>query len=225
MVHVTGGKTMSKRVSKALTHNFAHVLIIASLGILSYHSSFVMTVVAQDRGENRRSDAWKEVLDRREFVKADEKSVLIDSLSRTSGCSVHMVYDPKRHIAMTYTFNYRGKDVVTLDGHLRSSFATSDKVLYFAQYPPSSTGCTVVAFDLESGKKLWGVGLHHQKPKGHSGYANIVSLRLSNAGEIAEGKAGAAVIITGSESYCDYVEVLDSETGESLAIKEYRVGF
>jgi hypothetical protein len=42
----------------------------------------------------------------------------------------------------------------------------------------------------------------------------------------AVGEANAAaIIITGGESYCDYAEVLDSETGASLALKIYRVGF
>lgn len=182
-------------------------------------------LAAENNAESRKSDTWQRVLDRRDFVAPEEKVVLFDSLRQLSDGRVQMLFDGKQGGAIDYFFNYKGKDVVTITGHTSSSFASRDGVLYFAQYRPNGTGCTALAFDLESGKTLWEVALHHQKPKGASGYSNVVAVRLSSTNEVPGGKAGAAVVIKGSESYCDYTEILDSATGESLAIKEYRVGF
>ncbi len=50
-------------------------------------------------------------------------------------------------------------------------------------------------------------------------------MRRSAKNEIESGVKGDAIIITGSESYCDYIEVLDAKTGKSLAIRNYRIGF
>lgn len=213
---------MKERISKTVMYDIGRMAVIALIGIIYYQSSPTTTDAAQTGREKADRRTWQEVIDKWDFVNPDENSVLVKSLKQVSDCTVRLFYDANQGSGITYTFSYMGKDAVTLQGHMSSSFASHDKVLYFAQYPPNSVGCTVLAIDLESGKTLWETSLH-LKLIGHSGYSNVVALRLANIGQLPEGKA--AVVITGSESYRDYVEVLDCATGESLAIKKYRVGF
>lgn len=186
----------------------------------------VQSVVADPLDMTSRRDAWRKVLDHRKFESPDQYSGLLASLRQfTADCKIHVIYDPKNKRTLEFKFIHDGREILSLRGHAHSAFTSFDNTLYLAKYPSASAGCTVLAYDLASGKKLWQTDLHHAKPHGHSAYANYVTIRMSHAGEIKDGIAGAAIVITGMESYCDYVEVLDRQAGTSLAIKNYRTGF
>ena len=100
-------------------------------------------------------------------------------------------------------------------------FRTEKNVLYFAHFSTSSQGCTVTAHDLDSGKKLWETKLSAIPLADHSAYSNMVTMGLSSLSGTEEKHEGI-VSITGHESYGDYIEILDRETGEVLAHKVYR---
>jgi hypothetical protein len=135
------------------------------------------------------------------------------------------VYDPKNKWRIDYTFFRDHREILSIRGHDQSAYAAKGNDLYFAEYSPDAAGCTVIAYDLATGKEQWRSKLHQAQPQGHSGYGNLVSVRISSKGEGGEEAEDSAIVIVGNESYCDYTEVLDRETGESLAIKNYRVGF
>ena len=173
-----------------------------------------------------RKAAWLKLLDGGQYRIPDNYSGLLRSLGNFSAdVNIHIIFDPKNKHRMDFKFVRDGGEILTVRGHEHSAFTSSENTLYFAKYQRDSTGCTVMAYDLASGKQLWQTELHQSQPKGHSGYRNFASIRISSEGEARGEKKGAAIVITGKESYVDYVEVLDRQTGDSLAIKEYRVGF
>lgn len=173
-----------------------------------------------------RHDAWRKILEQRKFSFPEHYSGLLTSLRLFSAdVKIHVIFDPKDKWWIEFKFVRDGQEILSLRGHDQSAFVSFEDSLYFAKYSPNAMGCRILAYNLTSGKKLWETELHHEKPHGHSGYANYVTMRLSYPREIEGEEDGAAIVITGMESYCDYVEVLDRQTGKSLAIKNYRTGF
>jgi glucose dehydrogenase len=113
---------------------------------------------------------------------------------------------------------------VNIVGHAESVFRTDGNVLFFASFPTFTQGCTVFAYDLTTGKKMWETKLNAVPKVGHTAYRNQVTMELSSFAEL--GKEGeGAIKIVGRESFGDYVEVLDRATGKVLAHKVYRQGF
>ena len=154
---------------------------------------------------------------------------ILGSLARYRGSlQVHLVYDPSRPHEIICRFVDKVHEILSIRGHQHSSFCSKDNRLYFADYLPDAPGCSVVAYDLTSGKEVWRTKLHQEQPSGVSAYRNRASISLPDGPYVA-GKGreapGGVVQVKGSETYCDYIEVLDAKTGESLAIKNFRVGF
>jgi hypothetical protein len=85
-------------------------------------------------------------------------------------------------------------------------------VLYRADYQWTSSGCTVVAFDLKAGKELWKASLKGLGPVDHSKYSNRVWMeRLDDA----------VFAVYGKESAGRYVELVDFKTGQTVGHKVY----
>jgi hypothetical protein len=181
---------------------------------------------AESKVDENRKAGWQKLLDGTQYQIPEYYSALLRSLGQFEGnAKVHVVFDPKDKWRIDYKFFRDDREVLSLRGHDQSAYAAKGNDLYFAEYSSASMGCTVVAYDLTTGKEQWRTKLHQAQPLGHSAYRNLVSVRISTKGEGGEAAGGAAIVITGKESYCDYVEVLDRKTGESLALKNYRVGF
>ena len=119
-----------------------------------------------------------------------------------------MIYRPSEFPKeLTIKFVRDDKDVLLLAGHLRSVFRARGNILYFAEFSRHSSGCTVVAYDLSSGKKLWRSDLQAMGNPPHSKYRNRVNLELD----------GGVVRVRGYESFGSYVEIVDAKTGKTLA--------
>jgi outer membrane protein assembly factor BamB len=78
--------------------------------------------------------------------------------------------------------------------------------LYYAEYSFSTTGCTVVAFDLEKGKELWRTKLMALGSIAHSQYLNRAAIDVNKQN----------VIVRGNESLGKYMEYLDVKTGATV---------
>jgi hypothetical protein len=169
-----------------------------------------------------RGDAWQNVLDRGSFRFSESDASVLFALSQFGGkCQIHMIYDPAKWWSITFKFVKDGKELLTIDGHTKSVFCADKNILYFAHFSTSSQGCVVTAHDLETGKKLWETELNALPLATHSSYSNEVTMGLSNlTGTEMEGEG--IVSVTGHESYGDYIEILDRETGKILAHKVYR---
>lgn len=95
-----------------------------------------------------------------------------------------------------------GRDIVAWPAHVASVFVRGGDVLYYADFSPYSSGCSIVAYHLRHGETwktpLWGIG-----PLGQSMYANRVNMKLD----------GNHLIVFGDESAGQYIELLDIQTG------------
>ena len=173
-----------------------------------------------------RSDMWQQRLESLVFVSIEGRYGLFPSLEKfRDGRQVRVIFDQRDRDKVVYEYVSRGLVLVSVVGNRESSFAAAENILFFAEYEPDVSGCTVVAYDLSSGRQLWRTKLHHKQPSGASAYRNRVSVSIPDSRVFADKDNQHAVIVNGSESYCDYIEVLDAKTGEMLAIKNYRVGF
>jgi hypothetical protein len=172
-----------------------------------------------------KKEAWQKTLERMPFRFSESDAGVLFSLSQYGGdCKVHMIYDPKERWRLTFRFERDGKEVLALHGHTGSVFRTVKNVLYFAHFPTASSGCTVAAYDLTTGKKLWETKLSAVGTPSHSAYSNHVTMGLSSLHDLDKDGEGI-VSITGRESFGDYIEILDRGSGKVLAHKVYRQGF
>lgn len=169
-----------------------------------------------------RGEAWQKILERDAFQFSESDANVLFALSQFDGkCQIHMIYDPAKWWRITFKFVKEGKELFEIVGHKNSVFRTEMNVLYFAHFGTSSQGCTVTAHDLDTGKNLWETKLNAIPLASHSGYSNEVTMGLSSLTGTEEKHEGI-VSITGRESYGDYIEILDRETGKVLAHKIYR---
>ena len=105
--------------------------------------------------------------------------------------------------------------LLRLKAHSASVFEICGSKLVYAEFTPSVTGCTVIAFDLEKQKQLWAVDLEGIGPISHSAYHNRVFL----------GIVYRVVNVYGWESAGKYLEYLDLESGKVLGHRLFEKGF
>jgi hypothetical protein len=91
--------------------------------------------------------------------------------------------------------------------HRNTVFARWNHSLFVAEYSPISSGCSIAAVDLRSGKKLWTTYLEGIGLTGHSKYRNLVNIETD----------GSRVIVYGNEVHGRYVELLDIHTGKMIS--------
>jgi hypothetical protein len=101
------------------------------------------------------------------------------------------------------------KVVATIDGHEATVFAIQGSSLYYAIFSIGTGGAVIHCRDLTTGKLRWIRELQGLPPKTHSMYSNLLNLRVTDQG----------VEIFGHESYGDYIEVLDAQSGKQLSHK------
>jgi hypothetical protein len=105
-----------------------------------------------------------------------------------------------------------GKELFAWEGHERSVFALSRDVLVYADFHPSSTGCSVVAYDLSNRKQLWKTKLKGLGSINHFRYSNLVNLEILN---------DEVVRIFGWESAGQYIEFIDLKAGKTMGHRLY----
>jgi len=198
-----------------------HVLLLS----VATAATFTTVAAAEPDRLKVRGEAWQKILERDPFRFSESEADVWFALSQFGGkCQIHMIYDPAEKWGITFKFVQGDKELLTIQGHTKSAFRTEHNVLYFAHFPPWSSGCVVTAHDLGTGRKLWETRLSAVGTPQHSAYRNKVTMGLSSLTGTEEKDEGI-VSITGRESYGDYVEILDRETGKVLAHKVYRQGF
>ena len=200
--------------------------MIRHVHLLSIAMAATFTAVAAAEPDRLkvRGEAWQKILEGGAFRFSESDASVLFALSQFGGsCQIHMIYDPAKR-GITFKFVQGDQELLTIQGHTESVFRTEQNVLYFAHFPTASSGCVVSAHDLATGKKFWETKLSAVGMPPHSAYSNKVTMGLSSLTG-TESKDEGIVSITGRESYGDYVEVLDRETGKVLAHKVYRQGF
>jgi outer membrane protein assembly factor BamB len=117
----------------------------------------------------------------------------------------------------TFTFQRKGGPKVTFADHADTAVVVRGDALYVAKFNGISSGCTVVAYDLTTGKKAWEKALEGIGPVSHSKYRNRVAMAVEKHPTADH----FALVITGWEAFGRYVEVIDLGTGKQLAHKTY----
>ena len=175
----------------------------------------------QDNPKQPRG-AFQEVLDNTPFRFKENEASAQYSVEHLAGKGqVQVIANPRNPLAVTFTFARAGKEVLVLEGHGGSAFRAYSNLLFFADFSPIGSGCAIAAYDLGSGTEIWRTKLEAVGDPSHSKYRNAITMGLSSM----DGKGEGVVTITGSESYGDYIEVLDRRTGKQLAHRIYRQGF
>jgi hypothetical protein len=210
------------------------MLILSDIMRLLFVAILVMAVatlapVFGQEGEPlaERKQAWQAYLENTNFHFDNGERGLIKSLQGfESGSQLHFVVGPSPKHEKYFEFVRNGKTVVSLPGHIDSVFLTSNDKLYFANFHSLGAGCSVVAYNLIDGKKLWETGdISKQGPTRGFTYRNLVQMRFSRPNQVANEPDSSAIILKGVETFGHYLAVLDRDNGALLAHKIYGTGF
>jgi hypothetical protein len=141
-----------------------------------------------------------------------DANLLMSALQTLQGFDVQ-VNKPANTDGLGLEFSVRvlrdGKEVLAFPAHAQTVLARRGNVLYRADYYQCATGCSVVALDLHTGKKLWKCALVGIGPTAHSDYGNEVCMVVEDG----------LIVIYGRESNGRYIEYVDAKSGKSLANK------
>jgi hypothetical protein len=112
----------------------------------------------------------------------------------------------------TIRFKDGDKEIYSLIGHDGTVFAERKNVLYYADFSPYSSGCSVVAYDLKAKKALWKSNLNGIGPIDHTKYHNAVILELKDD----------VLRILGNESFGQYIEYVEIGKGKTVAHRAFK---
>lgn len=166
----------------------------------------------QKPASQERKEHWETVLKTRIFSFDPSRCDLMYSISNYKGDGqVHLIYDPKKTGKYELKFMNGDKQILEINGHRNSGFVANGDELFFAQYSTGTDGCTVVAYDLSTGRQRWKTKLKGVQAGVHFAYSNKVIISLETE----------VVTVMGHESKGDYIEVVDRKNGETLANRIY----
>ena len=111
--------------------------------------------------------------------------------------------------SLIITITLGDQQVFSWKGHVHSVFRILEDRLYYAKFNPGSSGGSIVAVDLQTGKQLWESPLKALGPIRHSAYRNLLTLDANHE----------VVSVDGNESMGKYVEFKDVITGATVGHK------
>ena len=154
--------------------------------------------------------------ERAEWKWSDERATVLDSMLRAS-CDYRIELLRKKKAWGELTIRFADKDGValTIAGHAGTSFVTDGTIVYYADYHPISTGCSLIAYDLMAKKQLWKTALKGLGPIDHTKYRNRV---------LVERMPGGALRVWGWESAGKYLELVDPKKGKTVAHRLFAEG-
>ena len=120
--------------------------------------------------------------------------------------TIVMVSRPNERHNLTFKVLHGEKVVYTWLGHVKSVFRIQEDRLYYARFSDISSGGSVVAVDLSTGKKLWDSPLQGIGPVEHSAYRNQMNLDANLE----------VVWVWGNETMGRYLEFKDVTTGKTV---------
>jgi hypothetical protein len=165
----------------------------------------VTAVSGQDYQKTADSTAWS--------WSAERASVSDSFLKFPNTHGIELLRKKNKYGEITIRIMDDGKELVAWEGHYRSVFSLIGDILVYAEFHPSSSGCSVVAFDLKNQKQLWKTRLQGLGPIAHFRYSNSVNLEVIN---------NDAVRVFGNESAGQYLEIVDLKTGKTVGHQKYK---
>lgn len=144
---------------------------------------------------------------------ADEKSLLKFSIDKHLKDYTVETTEPAPGSGLTVNVKTEdGKEVCSFAAHTGTVLARSGDTLFVTDFGPASTGCSLQAIDLKTGKQRWKTRVKGLGPISHTKYRNRIIMD-------ADGKA---IVIRGNESAGRYIEFIDVKTGKMLANRVYK---
>ena len=138
---------------------------------------------------------------------SDERATLKASVRELpDGYKVQFDQTKEKSSALTITVTRAGQTVYSLEGHEYSVFVVARDILYYADFEPGHSGCTIDAYDLKAGKVLWKTCLWGIGAGSHSQYWNRINLEIN----------AQYLTVFGNEAYGRYIELLDLSTGKTV---------
>ena len=99
---------------------------------------------------------YQKVADTTAWKFSTEQASVTDSFLRFSkDYQVELIRPSNKFGEITIRVVDGSKELVAWAGHYRSVFTCSGSVLVYADFGPSRTGCTLIAYDLKNKKQLW----------------------------------------------------------------------
>jgi hypothetical protein len=126
-------------------------------------------------------------------------------------CKVEITTKEMGFFNVELRFLRNDKVRLKIDGHQGTTFVGDRLIVWYAEYGPISSGCSLVAYDLEAGKQLWKTNLKGLGPIDHTKYRNQVVLELDRD----------VVRVWGQESAGNYLEIVDRKTGKTVGHKVF----
>jgi hypothetical protein len=114
--------------------------------------------------------------------------------------------------ALTISVLVGDRGMYSWKGHRHSVFRILDDRLYYAKFHPSSSGGSIVAVDLTTGKELWTSELRALGNIEHSAYRTLLNLDCNRE----------VVTIWGNETLGRYVEFKRVDTGQTVGHRMFR---
>ena len=144
---------------------------------------------------------------------SEEMSTPLGSITQCgSKYDIHLLSMKDDRYGLIITVLLDDKKVYTWQGHRRSVFRILYDKLYYAKFHPSSSGGSIVAVDLNTGKEIWSSRLKGLGSISHSAYMNLMTLNANTE----------VVTIYGNESMGRYIEIKDAATGETVGHRVFQ---
>lgn len=143
---------------------------------------------------------WQKTIDGSRWGWSDEATTPLYCAVRQADVPVTLAVTQDKRVEIS-------AGAIKLVGHEHTVFHLRDGVMYHALYHPSSSGATIVAIDVATGKELWRSRVTGLGGVEHSAYSNHLNLQAGKD----------VLIINGRESFGLYQEFKRLTDGETVA--------
>lgn len=157
---------------------------------------------------------YQKLADETEWKFAERKAITDQLTDEFKGFRAELLAFEAGGIGMIVRIaNAKKEELLKWETHVEVSFAQRDGVLYYTDFSPYSSGCAVVAFDLNAKKQLWKADLKGLGGIDHSKYRNEVRMEVLD---------GDTLRVFGKESAGKYVEFVDRGSGKTVGHKVFK---
>jgi hypothetical protein len=190
---------------------------MARLASIAVVSALLLTAVSGTAAAEPKTD-WQKHADTLEWTWDARQANLLFCVRRGFDDYQVEIICPKRsetslEKSLTVRLTDGDKEVYSFKAREDTVFARRDDVLYFAEFLPVRTGCSVIAYDFMAKKQLWKTDLKGIGPIKHFKYRNEVTIDTTNED---------VIVVQGNEAGGRYVEYIDAKTGKTVGHKVFK---
>jgi hypothetical protein len=160
--------------------------------------------------ETKGTADWKKCVDGMQWEWHTDMSNPLGCITQCgSKYDIRLLSKANDRESLTIAILLSDKVVYSWRGHSHSVFQIIDDKLYYVQFHTSGSGGSIIAIDLKTGNTLWTSRLKAIGPIEHSAYHNLMNLTANND----------IVCIYGNESMGRYIEIKNTNTGDTIGHK------